>query len=178
MSQEYLWDLPTAVSMGTTKHGCVVTVDCRSLREQSDLSGNFGRTDVPSILVVDDDQAAADSFTAILRHFGYDVMSAASGSAALELLSGGLPDLVILDVMMPDMNGLELLRCIRSNFSIADLPVVMYSALDNEQWRAQARDAGANDYWIKGGFDCGELEEKVRSCLPIHFPALGAAIHE
>lgn len=118
-----------------------------------------------TILVVDDDQLAAESFTAFLRHLGYRVSFATSGSAALETLRGDLPDLVILDVMMPDLNGVELLRRIRADVRTATVPVVIYSALDDDQWEAQARDAGARDYWIKGGFGFGELEEKVRSQL-------------
>jgi CheY-like chemotaxis protein len=119
-----------------------------------------------SILVVDDDQFAAEILTALLRHLGYEVTFATSGPAALERLDGGLPDLVILDVMMPEINGLELLRLIRSNSKTAGVPVVMYSALDDDDWQARAMDAGAHDYWIKGGFGFGELEEKVRSRLP------------
>jgi CheY-like chemotaxis protein len=119
-----------------------------------------------TILVVDDDQLAAESFTAILRHLGYQVGFVTSGLAALEHLSGGLPDLVILDVMMPEVNGLDLLRRIRTDARTAQVPVVIYSALDDDDWRAQAMDAGAQDYWIKGGFGSGELEEKLQSQLP------------
>jgi CheY-like chemotaxis protein len=121
---------------------------------------------MPNILVVDDDQLAAESFSCILRHLGYQVMFVTSGPAALEHLSVGLPDLVILDVMMPELNGLELLRRIRTNARTAQVPVVIYSALDDDQWRTQAMDAGAQDYWIKGCFGYGELEEKLRVQLP------------
>jgi len=121
---------------------------------------------MPNILVVDDDQLAAESFSAILRTFGYQVRFVTSGLAALEQLSGGLPDLVILDVMMPQVNGLDLLRRIRTDARTAQVPVVIYSALDDDEWRAQAMDAGAQDYWIKGCFGYGELEEKLRSQLP------------
>jgi DNA-binding response OmpR family regulator len=125
-----------------------------------------GGNDMSRILVVDDDQFAAELFAALLRHLGYEVAFATSGAAALEHLDGGLPDLVILDVMMPELNGVELLRLIRANAKTADVPVVMYSALDDDDWHAQAMDAGAHDYWIKGGFGFGELEERVRSRLP------------
>jgi DNA-binding response OmpR family regulator len=120
---------------------------------------------MPSILVVDDDQLAAESFTSLLRHFGYHASFATTCRAALEHLSGGLPDLVILDVMMPETNGLELLKRIRTNSDTAGVPVVIYSALDDDEWRSRAKDAGAHDYWIKGGLGFGELEEKVRMQL-------------
>lgn len=123
------------------------------------------------ILVVDDDQFAAESFTAMLKHLGYDATFATSGPAAVEQLSSSsLPDLVILDLMMPDVNGLETLQRIRANAQTAEVPVVMYSALDDDEWEARAREAGAQDYWIKGGFGFGELEEKIRSQLPACVP--------
>jgi CheY-like chemotaxis protein len=185
MSPRYLWETapaswPEARDGERSEHGGVVSgvvtvdgnasaalADCDSVPVAAVTPNPAPAKQTPTILVVDDDQVAADSFTAILRHFGYQVISVANGAAALEYLGGGLPDLVILDLMMPDMNGLELLRCIRTDLKTAMVPVIMYSALDDEQWRAQARDAGASDYWIKGGFDFGELEEKIRSCLPV-----------
>lgn len=120
---------------------------------------------MPSILVVDDDAPAGDLVAALLRHFGYDASAACGGDAALQMLNGSRPDLVLLDLMMPGMNGIEVLRRIRDNEHTADVPVVMLSALDDEEWRQRAAGAGASDYWIKGGFDAGELEERVRTKL-------------
>ena len=122
---------------------------------------------MPSILVVDDDAAAGDLVAALIRHFGYEATSASSGDAALESLQGMLPDMVLLDMMMPDMNGIEVLKRIRSDARTADLPVVMLSALDDEEWRLRAESAGASDYWIKGALDVGEMEELLRSRLPV-----------
>lgn len=119
------------------------------------------------ILVVEDDQISGDLFTTILQNLGYDANAANSGAAAIDYLRENQPDLAILDVMMPDMNGIDLLRLIRANPKTMDLPVVMYTALDDENWQARAMDAGADDYWIKGGFGCGELEEKLRSRLAV-----------
>ena len=122
---------------------------------------------MPKILVVDDDSSAGDLFATLLRHYGYTTTAATSGQDALESLGSVLPDLVIVDMMMPDMNGLELLTRIRSNERTAELPVVMLSALDDADWQAKAADAGASDYWVKGGFDFGELEARVRARLPL-----------
>src|ERR1700679_1073346 len=102
-----------------------------------------------NILVVDDDAPAGDLVAALLRHFGHDASSACGGDAALERLGGVPPDLVLLDVMMPGMNGIEVLKRIRTDSRTADLPVVMLSALDDEDWRARAEASGACDYWIK-----------------------------
>ncbi|HZK79491.1 MAG TPA: response regulator [Humisphaera sp.] len=119
------------------------------------------------ILVVDDDHNAVDLFATILRHHGHQVTAALSGKAALDHLGGETaPHLVILDMMMPNMNGLEVLQQIRADARTADLQVVIFSALDDDEWRDKAVQAGADDYWVKGSFDCGGLEQKVRSRLP------------
>src|SRR5437016_2971283 len=106
---------------------------------------------MPRILVVDDDQQTAELFTSILRHLGYHATSRFSGPDAIEHIGAALPDLVILDLMMPDMNGIEVLRQLRTNERTAAVPVVMFSALDDDEWRERAEQAGAADYWIKGG---------------------------
>jgi CheY-like chemotaxis protein len=119
------------------------------------------------ILVVDDDHNAVDLFATILRHHGHQVTAALSGRAALDHLEEeGAPHLVILDMMMPNMNGLEVLQQIRADARTADIQVVIFSALDDDEWRDRATAAGADDYWVKGSFDCGGLEQKVRSRLP------------
>ncbi len=120
-----------------------------------------------NILVVDDDPSAGDLFTAILRSFGYHTTSATSGDEAIESLRTWVPDLVILDVMMPGMNGLEVLKKIRKDERTAEVPVVMFSALDDDDWRARAKEEGATDYWIKGALDQGEIEELLKSALPV-----------
>ena len=120
---------------------------------------------MPSILVVDDDGPAAELYVSLLRIFGYEAVFVTSGFEALRHLGSALPDLVILDIMMPEMNGMDVLRRIKADKRTTCLPVVVFSALDDEEWRQRAANAGARDYWIKGGFDFGELQEKVASCL-------------
>src|SRR5579863_7457853 len=113
------------------------------------------------ILVIDDDAPAGDLVAALLRHYGHEASAACGGDAALQHLDTNKPDLVLLDLMMPGMNGIDVLRKIRSDQRLSSLPVVMLSALDDDDWRARAEYAGASDYWIKGEFDVDELEEKV-----------------
>ena len=79
------------------------------------------------ILVVDDDHNAAELFVTILRHYGHQVTSALSGKAALDHLEGCKPNLVILDMMMPSMNGLEVLQQIRADARTADIQVVIFA---------------------------------------------------
>ena len=82
-----------------------------------------------AILVVDDNESNRDLLSRRLVSAGYAVATAASGSEALEALAEGRFDAVILDVMMPEMDGLEVLRRIRGSHGVTELPVVMASAL-------------------------------------------------
>jgi DNA-binding response OmpR family regulator len=118
------------------------------------------------ILIIDDDAPAADLVAAVLRQFGYETDCAVGGDAALSHLCHSVPDLVLLDIMMPTMNGIEVLRRIRADARTAGLQVIVLSALDDEEWRDRAQQEGASDYWIKGGFDFGELEERMNACCP------------
>ena len=130
------------------------------------------------ILVIDDDDVAAEVYTSLLQTFGHETSFVTSSKEAFAHLASARPDLVILDIMMPDMNGLDLLRKLKSDKENTGLRIVIFSAMDETDWRERAAIAGACDYWIKGGFDFGELEERVASCLaganqsPVHAQAV------
>ena len=102
----------------------------------------------------------------MIKHAGHHALCLHSGDAALAYLShGDLPDLVILDVMMPGTDGMEVLRQVRQDPRTRDLPVVMFSALGEEESQRRALHQGANDYWVKSRFDFGELKERLESHL-------------
>lgn len=101
------------------------------------------------IMIVDDDEAMGRLLGLILRQAGFDVIQATSGMEALSLLNDRVPALFILDVMMPDMDGIELCREIRQIVPTPDIPVLMLSALKDKGKIEMALDAGANDYLTK-----------------------------
>lgn len=104
----------------------------------------------PRILVVDDSEVNRALLERRMTSLGYQVESAESGPDALALLNGsGQFDLVLLDIIMPGMSGLEVLKEIRENFSAMRLPVIMVSALDESSSIAEALNLGANDYITK-----------------------------
>ena len=80
------------------------------------------------VLVVDDEPAIRDLIIAVLEDEGYEAVGASSGSRALEVLASEQPDLVLMDIMMPDMDGREALRRIREQPDLTGIPVVMMSA--------------------------------------------------
>ncbi|MFN3491317.1 MAG: PleD family two-component system response regulator, partial [Anaerolineales bacterium] len=87
------------------------------------------------ILVVDDDLDTLRLVGLMLQRQGYQIIAASNGSQGLEKAFTEKPDLILLDVMMPDMDGVSLLRAVRSEAGLADLPVVLMSARGGEQSR-------------------------------------------
>lgn len=101
------------------------------------------------ILVVDDSPFMIRLVTYILESAGYETASAENGKVALEMIAEESPDLVFLDTMMPEMDGLETLAALRSNPRTKDLPVLMLTAKTQADDHRIALDAGANGYLTK-----------------------------
>jgi len=118
------------------------------------------------ILVVDDTPANIKLLVAILEHQHYAVITADSGSKALALITKENPDLVLLDVMMPELNGYQVCQRIRENSQTTLLPVIMVTALDPAKERVNGIEAGADDFLIKP-INSVELLARVRSLLRI-----------
>ncbi len=112
------------------------------------------------ILVVDDDQAVRDSLTRSLQYSGYEVVSAADGVEALAQLSAARPDAVVMDVMMPRLDGLETTRMLRTSGN--DVPILILTARDAVNDRVDGLDAGADDYMVKP-FALDELLARLRA---------------
>ena len=113
------------------------------------------------ILVVEDEKSIAHFISSVLYANGYEAMQARSGSEALSMISSHGPDLIILDLGLPDMDGLEILRQLRSWSS---LPVVVVSARSHEKDKVTALDLGADDYLTKP-FGTDELLARVRTAI-------------
>lgn len=117
-----------------------------------------------SVLVVDDDPSMLAMLAMALQVEGFDVRRAITGQQALAAITESRPDVVILDVMMPGLDGREVTRRLRREPATADLPIVICSALsrDDDQWQAWA--AGANSFVAKP-FDINALVEEVNLTL-------------
>ena len=111
--------------------------------------------------MVEDEQSIARFISAILNANGYETLMAQTGSEALSIISSTCPDLVILDLGLPDMDGTEILRDLRSWSS---LPVVVVSARSHEKDKVEALDMGADDYLTKP-FGTDELLARVRAAI-------------
>ena len=103
------------------------------------------------VLVVDDDESTCDALQRLLSRMGYAASCATSGRDALDVVGRVRPDVIVLDWMMPDMDGLEVLRRLRAEPATKDVPVVLYSAVDNAEMRGAAERLGAQDCVLKSG---------------------------
>jgi len=125
------------------------------------------------ILVVDDEERMARFIRLNLEHDGFQVVEAFRGMKAIQVLRESLPDLVLLDVMMPDIDGFEVLRIIRESSSV---PVIMLTAKGEEDDRVQGLELGADDYITKP-FSPRELVSRVKAVLR-RTEAIGGVSHD
>ncbi|HWE14974.1 MAG TPA: response regulator transcription factor [Solirubrobacteraceae bacterium] len=114
------------------------------------------------VLVVDDDRGLRDVLRRALSLSGYEVVLAETGSEALSQVSSAVPDAVVLDVGLPDIDGLEVCRLLRREGN--RVPVLMLTARDAVSDRIDGLDAGADDYLVKP-FDVDELRARIRALL-------------
>ena len=129
------------------------------------------------ILLVDDEDVLVETLAYNLEQAGYRVVTAADGSSALEAARSELPDLIILDIMLPGMDGLEVCRQLRRENSTATIPIVMLTAKGDEIDKVVGLEIGADDYMTKP-FGRRELLARVRALIRrADYPSQGADEH-
>ena len=101
------------------------------------------------ILLIEDNHSLREEIINVLELEGFDVVTAENGRVGLARLEESIPDLVLCDLMMPDMDGYETIRAIRSNPATRTLPVILLTARDDEDCRTKGNEVGANDYVTK-----------------------------
>ena len=127
------------------------------------------------VWVVDDERSVRDALSRALRSEGYDVQLASSGGDALALLAEASPDVIVLDIGMPGLNGLETCRLIRAKGD--HVPILMLTARSGVSDRVDGLDAGADDYLVKP-FALEELLARLRALLRRPAPAAVASAPE
>jgi two-component system cell cycle response regulator len=124
--------------------------------------------DKPIILAVDDQLQNIELLEACLAPHGYEIIKASSGEEALEKIVHNKIDLILLDIMMPKMSGLEVLERLRADENTKTIPVVMVTALKETEDKVKALEAGCDDF-ISKPFDKVELLARVKSMLKISY---------
>ena len=118
----------------------------------------------PLVLVADDEEDIRALVAFRLQRAGYDVITAADGEEALTLATTRLPDVVVLDMMMPKATGLEVTRILREQDTTKDIPVILLTARAQEADVASGFEAGADDY-VKKPFSPKDLQLRVQALL-------------
>jgi len=124
----------------------------------------------PLILVVDDDLSIRKTIGRRLEREGYRVVTAGSGEEGLRVATEKLPDLVLLDVMMPKMKGRDVCARLKADPKTAHIPVIFLTALGLADHIRAGMALGAEDYIVKP-FEAAELKERIAVCLARHAPA-------
>lgn len=119
---------------------------------------------VPHILTVDDDTEVLGTLERVLKHEAFEVSQATSGAEALSILEKKVPDLVILDIVMPEMDGISLCRHLRRDARFVALPVLFLTAKGSTDDIVAGLDAGADDYVVKP-FELAELRARIAALL-------------
>jgi two-component system alkaline phosphatase synthesis response regulator PhoP len=133
-----------------------------------------------TILVVEDESTLLETLAFNLGEEGYEVLTAEDGEEALTLIRSEKPDLVVLDVMLPTLDGLTVCRRVRKDESVAHIPIIMLTARGTEADKIDGLESGADDYIVKP-FGKGEFLARVRAVLrraPNRTPSAGTVAPE
>jgi CheY-like chemotaxis protein len=119
------------------------------------------------ILIAEDFEENRTALTLILKYAGFDVIEVEDGRKAVEAVRKEEPDLVLMDVTLPVMDGLQATREIRSDEKFERLPIIILSAHDSHEIRQQAAEAGGSEYLSKP-FEIAELKKLIEGCLNVN----------
>jgi DNA-binding response OmpR family regulator len=117
------------------------------------------------ILIVEDDSFLQGLTASKLSKDGYTILVAGNGEDAVKIADAEKPDFILLDLVLPAMDGFEVLAKIRKNDALKKIPVIIFSNLAEEKDMIKARDLGANEYMVKSNFTLDELAAKIKEML-------------
>jgi|SRR5687767_1992660 len=118
------------------------------------------------ILVIDDELILRQLFERVLRSEGHEVVVAANGREGLVMMNPQPPDLILLDLVMPVMDGMSFLRSMRRRAEWKDIPVIVVSGVIDRHQVLQVKELGVVDYMLKAGFEMGDLRARLAKHLP------------
>lgn len=117
------------------------------------------------ILIIEDDSFLQGLASRKLTKEGFEVVVAGDSVKAFEALEKNIPDIILLDLLLPKVDGFEILGKIRADSKLKDIPVVVFSNLSEDKDLKRAKDLGATDFMIKSNFTLDELSDKIKTIL-------------
>jgi len=123
-----------------------------------------------TVLLIEDEFGFRRIYTSVFKYAGYDVLDAEDGEKGFQMVLKHRPSIVLLDLLLPKMNGLEVLKKIRATDEIKKIPVIIFSVLGEEREVGMGLSMGANDYLIKGNSNPKEILDKVQDILSAQVP--------
>ncbi|MFC1789376.1 response regulator transcription factor [Patescibacteria group bacterium] len=117
------------------------------------------------ILFIEDEAALQKTFSDLLGSKGYEIISALNGQVGLDLAKEKIPDLIILDLVLPKMHGLEVLRALKEDLITKKIPVIILTNLEGISEIEKAIELGATTYLVKAQYSLEELVEKIKNIL-------------
>ena len=119
------------------------------------------------VLLVEDDKLIADMYQTRLTEEGFSVTQTAIGSEGLQLAAKELPDIVLLDVILPEMDGFSILNALKKNQATRDIPVLLLTNLGQETDVAKGKGLGAQEYLVKANFTPTQIVSEIKKVLKI-----------
>lgn len=135
--------------------------------ENSNFLKNIESMDKKKILIVEDDVFIRDIYQIKFAQEGFDVIMAEDGIVALKKLEQFVPAIILLDIIMPYMDGMEVLRKIKANAKLKDIPIIMLTNISEKENIDEGMEVGADDFLIKSHFTPSEVVQKVKTLLKI-----------
>ena len=123
------------------------------------------------ILIADDEASLVEAMVDYFNAMGYEASSALDGNAALDKIQAGKPDVVLLDILMPRKDGIEVLRALKADTATANIPVIMLTNVDTEARIAEALEIGCAHYLVKSNYGLRDLASKVQEAVEQNVPA-------
>lgn len=118
-----------------------------------------------TILLIEDDSFLLNMYSTKFELEGYNIMSAENGALGLDIACKEIPDIILLDLMMPEMDGFEVLKRLKSNSKTADIPVIILTNINQQEDISRGLSLGALDYFIKAHFVPSEIVDKVEKII-------------
>lgn len=118
-----------------------------------------------TILLVDDDLTLREMYEERMKAEGFNIIQATNGEEALKKAKEANPDVILLDIMMPKVNGFDVLKELKSNPELKDIPVIVLTALIQDVDRVQGKKLGATDYIVKSETMPGEVITKIKNAI-------------